>query len=70
MSPVTSRWRSPAHYRHVEQLSPSDIAWEFLRRNVPYARDYHAFARSADPDGLLDRIRQRWGLQFPGEPDP
>lgn len=69
MSPDPSRWRSPANYAHVEQLGPSDIAWEFLRRNPDYVRDFQAFARSTEPDRLAERIRQRWGLRFPGGPD-
>ena len=43
MTGEDSRWRSADAYRRIERLSPSDIAWEFLRRNPDYIRDYDQF---------------------------
>lgn len=66
MMPDASRWRSSEIYDLVEELTASDLAWEWLRRNEAYDRDFTALAsRDIDPHALTDRIRQRWGLRFP-----
>jgi hypothetical protein len=31
-------WRSESAYEYIDKLSPSDLAWEFLRRNPDYLR--------------------------------
>ncbi|WP_448954877.1 transcriptional regulator domain-containing protein [Labrys neptuniae] len=67
MGPDASRWRTAAHYDHVNELTASDLAWEWLRRNEAYRWDYVAFATpGADHRSLADLIRERWGVQFPG----
>ena len=66
MTGEDSRWRSADAYRRIERLSPSDIAWEFLRRNPDYIRDYEAFARSGNAAPLGEELCQHWGLRFPG----
>ena len=43
----------PAAYAYVLNLCPSDLAWEFLRRNRNYQRDYLLGRRGADPVRLL-----------------
>src|SRR3546814_6613961 len=40
MKPDTSRWRSSSTYDYLDDLIPSDLAWEWLRRNTGYQRDY------------------------------
>uniref|UniRef100_A0A9E7ZS52 DUF6499 domain-containing protein n=1 Tax=Bosea sp. NBC_00436 TaxID=2969620 RepID=A0A9E7ZS52_9HYPH len=66
MTPDASSWRSAAAYRYVETLSASDLAWEWLRRNDGYDQDFEALTQTAnDPQPLLARIRERWGLRFP-----
>src|SRR5262245_60151269 len=64
----------PARYGYVLNLCRSDLAWEFLRRNPDYQRDYRLFRRGAErPRRLgsgqyLTRLRrrsprcERWGL--------
>ena len=64
----------PVRYAYVLNLCRSDLAWEFLRRNPDYQRDYRLFRRGADrPRRLgggryLTRLRrrsprcERWGL--------
>jgi hypothetical protein len=37
-----------AAYAYVLNLCPSDLAWEFLRRNPCYQRDYHLTRRGPD----------------------
>jgi hypothetical protein len=62
--PIGSDWRSPAAYSYVVDLDPADLAWEFLRRNPTYQRDYRkALERPATPDKTIGR---RWGLPFRG----
>lgn len=69
MMPDASRWRSSEAYDHVEDLTASDLAWEWLRRNEAYNQDFEVLtATDTDPHALTDRIRQRWGLRFPGRP--
>lgn len=67
MMPDTSQWRLPAHYDHVDDLSASDLAWEWLRRNDDYDHDFEALGRvDVDPKELSQKIRDQWGLRFPG----
>lgn len=69
MTPDASGWRSSAGYDHVEDLSSSDLAWEWLRRNDSYDKDFKALSETKVETGpLTDKIRQRWGLRFPVEP--
>lgn len=66
MTPDTSTWRSSAEYEHLDALTASDLAWEWLRRNDAYDADFVAsVAGRLSPEALIDQIRQRWGLRFP-----
>ena len=31
-----TNWRDPTDYRYLNGLNPSELAWEFLRRNAPH----------------------------------
>jgi hypothetical protein len=67
MMPDASRWRSAARYDHVEKLTASGLAWEWLRRNEAYNKDFEALsAKEADTSVLTEEIRQRWRLRFRG----
>ncbi|PJE37563.1 hypothetical protein CVM52_06090 [Pseudooceanicola lipolyticus] len=69
MTPDASSWRTNARYDYVENLSPSDLAWEWLRRNDSYDRDFALLLKAGDQRStMLAKIRQRWGLRFPGRP--
>ena len=66
MTPDASTWRSSAEYDHLDALTASDLAWEWLRRNDAYDTDFEAsVAGRGDPEPLTEHIRQRWGLRFP-----
>ena len=66
MTPDASGWRLPKGYDHVDDMTASDLAWEWLRRNETYDHDFDAYSRNKEnPQSLTDRIRQRWGLRFP-----
>ena len=42
MTPDASTWRSSAEYDHLDALTASDLAWEWLRRNDAYDTDFEA----------------------------
>ena len=64
--PRHSDWRSAAVYDYVNDLDPAELAWEFLRRNPDYQREYRKVLRLGGEEALAER----WGLRFrdrPGE---
>lgn len=65
MGPDTSHWRSSPTYDYIDRLFAPDLAWEWLRRNPRYQRDY---AAGANPDADIQRmkmlVRRHWGLRF------
>ena len=50
-------WACSAAYAYVLHLDPASRAWEYLRRNPRYQRDWVRYRRSAS-----QRIAGRWGL--------
>ena len=67
MTPDPSGWRSSGRYAYVADMAASDVAWEWLRRNESYDKDFRALADGIDdPRALTEKIGQRWGLRFPG----
>lgn len=59
-------WRTPAAYRHTSNLPAAGFAWEYLRRNNEYRREYKELAASKQSDsGYLEAFVQRWGVRFP-----
>lgn len=69
MTPDASAWRSSERYAHVETMDAPDVAWEWLRRNESYDRDFQALTDGKDdPSKLTETIGQRWGLRFPRGP--
>lgn len=70
MRPDTSGWRSSPTYDYVDDLRAPDLAWEWLRRNADYQRDYALIGlRVEDQERLTKLVRQRWGLLFPSSPN-
>ena len=58
-------WRNPNDYTYTRQLSREQWAWEFLRRNPEYRRDWDHFwatwqALEADYGSPPNRDFQRW----------
>jgi hypothetical protein len=65
MPPVPD-WRSAAAYAYLNNLDPAELAWEFLRRNPDYQRDYReATGEAAVQADFLEPWVVRWGLRFP-----
>jgi hypothetical protein len=60
-------WRSAAAYAELENASARELAWEFLRRNPRYVRDWEQLDDTR-PDDVGDAVAERWGLRFPGRP--
>ena len=61
-------WRSldDTYYDQIEQAEMTGMAWECLRRNASFERDYqtiHSSGRS-----ITDGFRQQWGLVFRSRP--
>src|SRR5665213_2423123 len=49
-------WQAAAAYLYVLHLDPVCLAWEYLRRNPDYVRDWSAVRHSAEDPGTA------WGL--------
>jgi hypothetical protein len=66
--PPVRQWRSEDAYAYLNDLEPAELAWEFLRRNPEYQRDYRTAADStadqADQAELPESLIARWGLRF------
>lgn len=64
-------WRSPTAYDYVEELDPSELAWEFLRRNTEYRDAYEELVSNGPAtDQATTEFSQTWGLRFRGGPKP
>lgn len=65
MGPDTSRWRASEIYDYLDHLAAPDLAWEWLRRNPKYQRDFAESERSAAAaQRFATLIQPRWGLLF------
>lgn len=58
-------WRAPAAYRHTKNLPAAGFAWEYLRRNGDYRRDFQKISAARADGGALEAFVKRWGLRFP-----
>lgn len=66
MAPAPSQWWDSTSYDYFDDLGIPDLAWECLRRNADYQRDYAAALKEEDdPEQATTSFRLRWGLQFP-----
>jgi hypothetical protein len=58
-------WRSPAAYQFANSIPAAGFAWEYLRRNDEYRREFQAITASSEPESeRLEAFVQRWGLRF------
>ncbi|XIA62372.1 transcriptional regulator domain-containing protein [Bradyrhizobium sp. TZ2] len=57
-------WRSEQAYANFEKAETVDIAWEWLRRDSEYHKDYGALTIPARLNGATDDFRHKWGLSF------
>ncbi|TIP12509.1 transcriptional regulator domain-containing protein [Mesorhizobium sp.] len=62
-------WRAPAAYKHTKHIPAAGFAWEYLRRNEDYRREYQILAAKRRQDGHhLEAFTERWGLRFRRRP--
>ncbi|WP_407151193.1 transcriptional regulator domain-containing protein [Bradyrhizobium sp. ORS 86] len=58
-------WRSESAYHGVKKAETADIAWEWLRRDREYQKDYRTPV-SNKRSSATDHFRRKWGLTFRG----
>lgn len=66
-------WRSADASDYLKRAQRTGLAWELLRRNLDYCRDFETMNRmlqSGTPDDLetVLALVRRWGLGFPLRP--
>lgn len=69
LGPDTSHWRSSEIYDYLDHLVAPDLAWEWLRRNPRYQREFAESEQSAAAaQRFAELVRPRWGLRFRDQP--
>lgn len=64
-------WRSPAAYEQARVISAAGFAWEYLRRNADYHRDFDQIKGLRKTGArALTTFSERWGLRFPARSSP
>lgn len=61
MSPDASQWRFAEAYDYLDELPAAELAWECLRRNPDYQKDFEHAQKAVS----RDEWSARWGLRFP-----
>jgi len=58
-------WRSPAAYAYTKTIPAAGFAWEYLRRNDEYRKDFLSTNADGKPGtDQLENFARRWGLRF------
>ena len=57
-------WRSEEAYGNFKNAESMDIAWEWLRRDTEYQKDYQNIGQSQRLSVATGAFRQKWGLSF------
>jgi Family of unknown function (DUF6499) len=69
--PTIREWRSASAYTYLNELNPAELAWEFLRRNPDYQRDYRTAVEETTSEAEpAERLALRWGLRFSDRSGP
>lgn len=61
-------WQDAEAYSYLRDMSASEFAWEFLRRNADYRREV-AISHSKG-DRAATALNAHWGLRFPDTSEP
>jgi hypothetical protein len=62
-------WRLPAAYQYTERIHAAGFAWEYLRRDDDYHRDFQRIVTIEGPAAQrLEEFSRRWGLRFSVRP--
>jgi hypothetical protein len=65
----SSDWCAPAAYGHATRIPAAGFAWEYLRRDDEYRRDFYRMKQRSDHDTEAQAaFSNRWGLRFRGGP--
>ncbi|MFG1412034.1 transcriptional regulator domain-containing protein [Tardiphaga sp. 862_B3_N4_1] len=65
MIPETTGWRRSPEYDFMDEVGIDDLAWECLRRNSDYQKDFANLSKTAKLDEPLPpKLAERWGLRF------
>jgi len=59
-------WRSEEAYANFKNAESMDIAWEWLRRDTDYQRNYQSLGQAQRLTGVTEIFRLQWGLSFRG----
>ena len=71
MVPDTKEWRTSTSYDFLDAVDTKNLAWECLRRNTGYQKDFSASIASDPEEGdHPEMISTRWGLRFPRPSQP
>src|SRR3984893_16025731 len=61
--PSAPDWRSASAYAHVHEFHLREFAWEYLRRNSAYQRDYRTASRQTERR-QVETLAVRWDCAF------
>lgn len=70
MVPDTSEWRSSTYYDFMDEVDTDNLAWECLRRNTAYQRDFSKLVVEKPDTTTAETLGNRWGLRFPRPSQP
>ena len=63
--PSRPDWRSARAVEILDRLDRAGFAWEFLRRNPRYRKEYSQIPKeAARAISVAETVGQRWGLSF------
>jgi hypothetical protein len=61
-------WKNPQPYPDAQSTDSAMWAWEFLRRNRHYVRDFDTFVKNQD-QAVHDKLAVAWGISRLADPD-
>ncbi|WP_319529506.1 transcriptional regulator domain-containing protein [uncultured Cohaesibacter sp.] len=61
-------WRSPGAYQYTTRLDAAGFAWEYLRRNDAYRRDWQLHTEAPVSKDSQNAFPEHWGVLFPARP--
>lgn len=65
MKPDSSQWQDSQAYEFIRTATPDALAWEFLRRNTDYQREFADIQNAGTPNTPSpNEFRTQWGLRF------
>ncbi|WP_456749404.1 transcriptional regulator domain-containing protein [Bradyrhizobium sp. USDA 4341] len=61
---MSGEWRSEESYGGLKKADAADLAWEWLRRNPDYQKDYMELLSRERTSATTAQFRRKWGLAF------